>query len=126
MSTKYSVTNAQLRADAEVTRKMSFAGRSIGSATNAERLYIPGGSIVTVDFGKRLGALQFQMGDAPAWSDTIVAAIKRTASFKEKMAARKTKAEPVFTYTGRAIPKTPQPKLTGKYPKFPQPGLSRT
>ena len=126
MSTNlYSVTNASMRADADATRKQSFAGIPHNGTTNTERLYIPAGSIVTVDFGQRLGTIQFQMGNTPAWSDAIVAAVKRTASFKEKMAARKSKAEPVFTYTGRGIPKTPQPKLEGKYPKFPQPGTVR-
>lgn len=122
INTPTPITNSQLRADAEVTRKMSFAGKPFGGSVQSERVYIPAGSVVTVDFGKRLGQLAFQMGDAPAWSDVVIAAIRRSTAFKTKMAERKTKAEPVISYTGRTLKRPEQPKLEPKAPKFPQPG----
>lgn len=125
MNTKYTVTNTQLRADAEITRKQSFAGVPHSATLNRERIYVPAHTEVTVDFGKQ-GVLKFAMGDTPAWSDMVTAAIRKSASFRQMMAERKTKAEPVFNFTGRTIKRPERPKLEGKYPKHsqPRPGMA--
>lgn len=122
MLNRYNVTNADLRADAEITRKQSFAGIAhTGTIEQADRLYIPAHTEITVVFGGKIPDLRFKTGDIPAWSDIVVAAIRRSASYKERMSKRTNKAEPCIFYEGRALKKTEQPKLQGIYPKFPQP-----
>lgn len=120
MLNRYNVTNADLRADAEITRKQSFAGLPHSAAIKNERIYIPAHTEIRVTFGGNIPDLCFKMGETPAWSDTIVAAVRRNPSYLERLAKRTTKAEPCITFTGRTLPRKPQPKLQGIYPKYPQ------
>ena len=113
MSTTYPTTNSELRADWMRTHYQTFAGVAhTGTIAQSERIYLPAHTEITVDFGKRIPALKFQLGDSPAWSDTVVAAIRASASYKERLAKRTNKAEPCITYTGRTLPKRGQKPLT--------------
>ena len=126
MNTTYPITNEQLRADAEITRTQSFAGvPHSGTIKQTERLYVPHDTDIVVDFGKQ-GELKFSLGEVPALPEMVTAAIRRTASYRQMMAERKTKAEPVFIYKGRPVKKTEQKKLEPKYPKYsqPRPGMA--
>lgn len=123
----YPITNNDLRADWERTNKQAFAGIAhTGTIEQTDRIWVPAHTEITVDFGSRLGVLKFKMGDTPAWSDIVVASIRKSASYRQKMAERKTKAEPVITYTGRALKRPERPKLEGKYPTHlqPRPGMA--
>ena len=121
MLNRYNVTNADLRADAEITRKQSFAGvPHSAKMEQSERIYVPANTEIKVTFGGNVPDLCFKMGDTPAWSDMIVAAIRRNPSYLERLAKRTTKAEPCITFTGRTLPRKPQPKLQGVYPKYAQ------
>lgn len=112
MSTIYSVTNSEIRADAEVTRKQSFAGiPHTGTIAQPDRLYLPAHTEIVVTFGGRIPDLRFSLGNTPAWADTVVAAIRKSASYQERLAQRTNKAEPCISYTGRALKRTPQPPM---------------
>lgn len=123
----YPTTNNDLRADWERTNNQAFAGIAhTGTIEQTDRIWVPAHTEITVDFGSKLGTLKFKMGDTPAWSDIVVASIRKSAGYLQKMAERKTKAEPVITYTGHTF-KRPEPKkLEAKYPTYqqPRPGMA--
>ena len=123
----YPITNNDLRADWERTNKQAFAGiPHTGTIKQSDRLWVPADTEIIVDFGSRLGTLKFKMPDTPAWSDIVVASIRKSAGYRQKMTERKTKAEPVISYTGHTFKRPERPKLEGKYPTHlqPRPGMA--